>query len=42
MRSFACSLADDVLADAILSSPSPLLPPTNIRKGLGGIRKYGN
>ena len=39
MRSFACLLADDVLADAILSSPIPLLPPTNIRKGFGGLKK---
>ena len=32
MRSLAGSLADDVLADAILSPPRP---PTNIRKGRG-------
>ena len=35
MRSLACSLADGVLADAILiSTRSPFLP-TNIRKGRG-------
>ena len=32
MRSLACSLADGALAAAIVISPHPLLPPTNIRK----------
>ena len=32
MTSLACSLADGELADAILISPRPLLPPTNTRK----------
>ena len=32
MRSLAGSLADGVLADAILISPRPPIPPTNIRK----------
>ena len=31
MRSLACSLADGVLADAILISPSTQLPPTKGR-----------
>ena len=35
MTSLACSLADAVLADAILISPHPPLPPTNIRKVRG-------
>ena len=39
MRSLACSLADGVLPDAILISPHPLLPPTNIRKGKGSLKK---
>ena len=30
MRSLAGSLADSVLADAILIPPRPLIPPTNI------------
>ena len=30
MRSLAGSLADGVLADAILISPHPPIPPTNI------------
>ena len=30
--SLACSLADGLLADAILNPPHPLVPPTNIRK----------
>ena len=42
MRSLACSLADGMLADAILISPCPLLPPTNIRKGRGRRKEYGN
>ena len=33
MRSLAGSLADGVLADAILIPPLPLIQPTNIRKG---------
>ena len=32
MRSLAGSLADGVLADAILIPPCPPIPPTNIRK----------
>ena len=39
MRSLACSLADGVLPDAILISPHPLLPPSNIRKGKGSSKK---
>ena len=35
MTSLACSLADGVLADAILISPRPLIPPTNIMKVRG-------
>ena len=42
MRSLDCSLTDGVLADAILSSPCPLLLTTNIRKGLGRRKMYGN
>ena len=42
MRSLACSLADGVLADAIIISPCPPLLPTNIRKGRGRRKKYGN
>ena len=33
MKSLAGSLADYVLADAILIPPLPLIPPNNIRKG---------
>ena len=35
MRSLADTLADGVLADAILILPHPPIPPTNIRKGRG-------
>ena len=35
MRSLAGSLADGVLADAILILPSPPIPSTNIRKVRG-------
>ena len=35
MRSLAGSLADGVLADAILFHPCPPIPPTNIRKVRG-------
>ena len=35
MRSLACSLADDVLSNAIFISSCPPIPPTNIRKGRG-------
>ena len=38
MRSLADSLADGVLADAILIPPYP----PNIRKGRGRRKKYGN
>ena len=34
MRSLACSLADGVLADAILISPHPSLPQYKEGKGL--------
>ena len=40
--SLACSLADGVLADAILISPRPPLLPTNVRKVKGPRKKYGN
>ena len=39
MTSLACSLADGVLADTILISPCPQLPPTNIRKARGRQKK---
>ena len=42
MRSLARALAAGVLADAILISPSPPIPPTNIRKARGQRKKYGN
>ena len=42
MRSLAGSLADGVLADAILTSPRPPIPPTNIRKVRGLRKNYGN
>ena len=42
MMSLAYTLADGVLADAILISPNPPLLPTNIRKGRGHQKKYGN
>ena len=35
MRSLAGSLADGVLAEAILIPPRPPIPPTNIRRGRG-------
>ena len=42
MRSFAGSLADVVLADAILIPPcSPTIPPNN-KEGKGHRKKYGN
>ena len=41
MRTLAGSLADSVLADAILIFPRPLLPPTNIRKGRGRQKSTG-
>ena len=40
--SLAYSLADGVLADAILIFPRPPLPPTFIRKVRGPPKKYGN
>ena len=40
--SLSCSLADGVLADAILISPRPPLLLTNIRKVRGPRKKYGN
>ena len=42
MRSLAGSLADGVLADAILIPPCPPLTPTNIRLVRGLRKKYGN
>ena len=42
MRSLADSLADGVLADAILIPPYPPIPPTYIRKVRGLRKKYGN
>ena len=35
MRSLAGSLADGVLADAILIPPHPPIPPTNLKKVRG-------
>ena len=35
MRSLAGSLADGMLADAILIPPHPPIPPTNIKKVKG-------
>ena len=42
MTSMTFSLADGVLADAILIAPRPALPPTNIRKVRGPRKKYEN
>ena len=42
MMSLAGSLADGVLTDAILISSRPPILPTNIRKGRGHPKKYGN
>ena len=42
MRPLAGSLADGVLADAILIPPRPLIPPTNLKKVRGLRKKYGN
>ena len=42
MRSLTVSLADGVLADAILIPPHPPIPSTNIRKGRSRRKKYGN
>ena len=42
MRSLAGSLADGVLADAILFPSRPPIPPTNIRNVKGHGKKYGN
>ena len=42
MRSLAGSLADGVLADAILFLPCPPILPTNIIKVSGPQIKYGN
>ena len=41
-RSLAGLLADGVLADAILITPFPPIPPTNIRIVRGPRKKYGN
>ena len=40
MRLLAGSLADGVLADAILIPPHPPIPPTNIRMVRGPRKKY--
>ena len=42
MSSLAGSLADGVLAGAILIPPRPPIPPTNIRMVRGPPKKYGN
>ena len=43
MRSLTGSLADDVLADAILIPPCKLILPTNnYKEGKGLSKKYGN
>ena len=42
MKSLAGSLYDGVLADAILFPPRPPKLPTNIKKGRGRRKKYGN
>ena len=43
MRSLAGSLADGMLADAVLIPPCPPILPTNIRKVRGPQqKKYGN
>ena len=46
MRSLAGSLADGVLADAILIPPCPQILPTNTahqsKEVMGSSKKYGN
>ena len=42
MSSLVGSLADGVLAEAILIPPLPLILPTNIRKVGGPRKKYWN
>ena len=42
MRSLAGSLADGMLADAILIPPCLPISPTNIRMVRGPRKKYGN
>ena len=42
MRTLAGSLADGVLADAILIPPCSPIPHTNIREVRGHRKKYGN
>ena len=42
MRSLAGSLADGVLADAVIIPPCTLIPPTNTRKVIDCRKKYGN
>ena len=42
MRSLAGSLADGVLADAILIPSYPPILPTNIRKVRGPRKNYGH
>ena len=41
MRSLAGSLANGVLADAILIPPCPPILPINIRMVRGHLKKYG-
>ena len=42
MTYLAGSLGDGVLADTILNPSHPWTPPTNIMKGRGRRKKYGN
>ena len=42
MRSLVGSLADGLLADAILTPPHQPIPPTNIRLVRGPRKNYGN
>ena len=42
MMSLTGSLADGVLADAILIPLHPLIPPTNIKKGRDRRKNYGS
>ena len=42
MRLLSGSLADGVLADAILIPPCPPIPPTNLKNVRGPRKKYGN
>ena len=42
MRSLTGSLADGVLADAIIIPPHPPIPSANIRERRSRRKKYGN